>query len=93
MGDPALFKTVYQDVNLSGPAGVSFTISGHSKVENPTASKIYGYIINTYDTSGMLQEKFTFNFDSSNKVLQENWMICYLENKKQTNTHFNSLTE
>lgn len=65
VGDPDLFKTVYQDVKLSGVAGASFTISGFSKVTNPTPGKVYGYIINTYNASNVLQEKFTYNFDSS----------------------------
>jgi RHS repeat-associated protein len=65
VGDPATFKTVYQDVQISGAAGAQFTISGFSKVTNPTAGKVYGYIINTYDSSNTLQEKFTYNFDSS----------------------------
>ncbi len=65
VGDPAQFKTVYQDVQVSGAAGAQFTVSGFSKVTNPTAGKVYGYIINTYDASNVLQEKFTYNFDSS----------------------------
>jgi RHS repeat-associated protein len=65
IGNPSQFKTVYQDVQVSGVAGATFIVSGFSKVTNPTAGKVYGYIINTYDASNVLQEKFTYNFDSS----------------------------
>lgn len=68
VGDSATYKTVYQDVNLKGGAGSIITVSGLSKTENPDPKGgIYGYIINTYDSSVGTDpiEKFTFNFDKS----------------------------
>jgi RHS repeat-associated protein len=67
VGDSAKYKTVYQDVNLKGGAGSILTVSGFSKTENPNPNGIYGYIINTYDSSvgTNVVEKFTFNFDRS----------------------------
>jgi RHS repeat-associated protein len=62
VGNTTKWKTVRQDIKLSGYAGSILTVSGFSKVENPRTSGVYGYIIETYQGS-TLQETFTHNFD------------------------------
>ncbi|MBA4603896.1 RHS repeat protein, partial [Thermoactinomyces sp. AMNI-1] len=65
MGDSSLWKSLSQEIKLSGSAGAVLTVSGHSRVENPNPSGgMYGCIIETYldDTK---QETFTFHFDKS----------------------------
>jgi RHS repeat-associated protein len=64
-GNASLWKSIYQDINVSGGSGTVLTVSGFSKVQNPNPSGgIYGYIIETYSGS-TLQDSFTFNFDKS----------------------------
>jgi YD repeat-containing protein len=65
VGKADKWKTLRQDLNLSGGAGSIFTISGFSKVTNPNPKGgIYGYIVETYKGTSK-QETFTFNFDRS----------------------------
>jgi RHS repeat-associated protein len=65
IGKADKWKTLRQDLNLSGGAGSIFTISGFSKVTNPNPKGgIYGYIVETYKGTSK-QETFTFNFDRS----------------------------
>jgi RHS repeat-associated protein len=65
VGKADKWKTLRQDLNLSGGAGSIFTISGFSKVTNPNPKGgIYGYIVETYKGTSK-QETFTFHFDRS----------------------------
>ncbi|SEN50187.1 DNRLRE domain-containing protein, partial [Lihuaxuella thermophila] len=65
VGKSALWKSLRQDVKLSGGAGALLTVSGFSKVQNPNPNGgIYGYIIETYSGT-TLQETFTFHFNKS----------------------------
>lgn len=66
VGRDTLWKSYYQDIQVSGSAGATFTVSGFSKVLNPrpTTNGVYGYIIKTYQGSTE-RETFTYKFDSS----------------------------
>ncbi|OYD06916.1 DNRLRE domain-containing protein [Paludifilum halophilum] len=65
IGSADQWKTLRQDIDLTGKAGAVFTVSGFSKVENPDPKgNIYGYIVETY-RDGSKQETFTFNFDKT----------------------------
>jgi RHS repeat-associated protein len=65
VGKADKWKTLRQDLSLSGGAGSVLTVSGFSKVTNPNPQGgIYGYIVETYSDTTK-QETFTFNFDRS----------------------------
>ncbi|MBH8608578.1 hypothetical protein I8U17_13260, partial [Thermoactinomyces sp. CICC 10521] len=65
VGDSSTYKSIYQDVNLTGGAGSVLTVSGFSKVQNPNpGGGIYGLIVETYSGSTK-EETFTYNFDKS----------------------------
>lgn len=92
VGNSTLYKTIYQDIPIQGAAGSVLTVSGFSKTQNPTPGKVYGYIINLYDSSvgsipgGTPVQKFTFNFDASKS---HDWQ--HITSEIKTNVKFDTI--
>ena len=65
-----VYKSIYQDINVSGGVGATLTVSSFSKVDKPNLKGgIYGYIIKTYQGTTE-QETFTYHF---NKKKSHDW--------------------